>query len=53
MINRKFEWIYHLMLIPGMIFLLIFSFIPMFGVVIASEIHSNPRHFSFQMGRAR
>src|SRR5690625_7790295 len=26
---------YHLMLLPGMIFLLIFSFVPMFGIIMA------------------
>jgi putative aldouronate transport system permease protein len=34
---NKFELIYHIMLLPGMILLLIFSIIPMFGIVIAFE----------------
>ena len=35
--NKKLEWYYHMMLLPGMILLLTFSIIPMFGVVIAFE----------------
>lgn len=35
--NRKHEAQYHIMLMPGMILLLIFSFVPMFGFVIAFQ----------------
>lgn len=35
--NKTFAFNYHLMLLPGMIFLLIFSIIPMFGIVIAFQ----------------
>lgn len=35
--NRKDQRYYHLMLIPGMIFLFLFSILPMFGIVIAFE----------------
>ena len=35
--NRKNQSPYHLMMLPGMIFLLVFSIIPMFGIVIAFE----------------
>jgi len=35
--NKSFHKYYHLMLMPGMIFLIIFSIIPMFGVVIAFQ----------------
>jgi len=35
--NRKNAISYHLMLLPGMIFILIFSIIPMFGNIIAFE----------------
>src|SRR5699024_9232255 len=32
---RNSQIMYHLMLLPGMIFLLIFSFVPMFGIIMA------------------
>ena len=35
--NRKDQKYYHMMLIPGMIFLFLFSILPMFGIVIAFE----------------
>ncbi len=35
--NMKKQAYYHAMLIPGMIFLLVFSFIPMFGIVMAFQ----------------
>lgn len=35
--NRTFTINYHLMLLPGMILLGIFSFVPMFGVIIAFQ----------------
>ena len=35
--NRKDQRYYHLMLIPGMIFLFLFCILPMFGIVIAFE----------------
>lgn len=35
--NRKDQRYYHLMLIPGMVFLFLFSILPMFGIVIAFE----------------
>ena len=34
------ERVYHLMMLPGMIFLLIFSYIPMFGIVMAFQDYS-------------
>src|SRR5699024_8002974 len=33
--KRNSQIMYHLMLLPGMIFLLIFSFVPMFGIIMA------------------
>ncbi|OAB32956.1 ABC transporter permease [Paenibacillus glacialis] len=35
--NKKDQTAFHLMLAPGMIFLIIFSFIPMFGIVMAFQ----------------
>lgn len=35
--NKKDQWIYQAMLVPGMVLLFIFSIIPMFGVVIAFQ----------------
>lgn len=35
--NRISEFNYHLMLLPGMLLLILFSFVPMFGVVIAFQ----------------
>ncbi|MCL2880316.1 MAG: sugar ABC transporter permease, partial [Treponema sp.] len=35
--NRKNEWLYRLMTLPGIIFLLLFSYAPMFGIVIAFQ----------------
>jgi putative aldouronate transport system permease protein len=35
--NRRYAYQYHLMLFPVMVFLVIFSILPMFGVVIAFE----------------
>lgn len=35
--RRKSETAYHFMMMPGMIFLLIFSYIPMFGIVMAFQ----------------
>ncbi len=35
--KRKSETAYHFMMLPGMIFLLIFSYIPMFGLVMAFQ----------------
>ncbi|MEC0089453.1 ABC transporter permease [Paenibacillus macquariensis] len=35
--NKKDQRAFHLMLAPGMIFLIIFSFIPMFGIVMAFQ----------------
>lgn len=35
--NRFVELQYHLMLLPGMVLLAIFSFVPMFGVIIAFQ----------------
>lgn len=37
MYNKKDQWIYQAMLLPGMVLLFIFSIIPMFGVVIAFQ----------------
>lgn len=38
--TRSQEKIYHLMMLPGMLFLLIFSYIPMFGIVMAFQDYS-------------
>lgn len=35
--NKKNEVYYHMMLLPGMIMLLVFSIIPMFGIIIAFQ----------------
>lgn len=37
MYNKKNELYYHTMMLPGMVFIIIFSIIPMFGVVIAFQ----------------
>ncbi|SDW76653.1 sugar ABC transporter permease [Paenibacillus sp. CF384] len=37
MFNRAFALNYHLMLLPGIIFLILFSIVPMFGIVIAFQ----------------
>ncbi|NLL76040.1 MAG: sugar ABC transporter permease [Clostridiales bacterium] len=37
MSRPKKQWYYHLMMLPGMIFLIIFNFIPMFGIVMAFQ----------------
>ncbi|RAP73593.1 ABC transporter permease [Paenibacillus montanisoli] len=37
MFNRSYVWSYHLMLLPGIIFLILFSIIPMFGILIAFQ----------------
>lgn len=37
MYNKKDQWLYQAMLLPGMVLLFIFSIIPMFGVVIAFQ----------------
>lgn len=37
---RKQERIFHLMMLPGMLFLLVFSYIPMFGIVMAFQDYS-------------
>lgn len=36
----KPQSIYHLMLLPGMLFLLVFSYVPMFGIVMAFQNYS-------------
>lgn len=35
--NKKNEWAYRIMTIPGLLFLLLFNYIPMFGIVIAFQ----------------
>lgn len=35
--NKKSQFGYHMMLAPGMIFLILFSFIPMFGIIMAFQ----------------
>lgn len=35
--HLKNEWAYHLMLLPGVILVFIFSYIPLYGVVIAFQ----------------
>lgn len=37
--NREFgsQFMYHVMMIPGMLFLIVFSFVPMFGIVMAFQ----------------
>ncbi|HEY4431250.1 protein lplB [Paenibacillus sp. VTT E-133280] len=35
--NKKDQTAFHLMMAPGMIFLIIFSFIPMFGIIMAFQ----------------
>jgi putative aldouronate transport system permease protein len=38
--QKKWNWAnsaYHLMMLPGMIFLIIFSYIPMFGIIMAFQ----------------
>lgn len=35
--NKKNEWIYRFMTLPGLILLILFSYIPMFGIVIAFQ----------------
>ena len=33
----KKQWQYHLMLLPGVLLVLIFSYIPLYGVIIAFQ----------------
>jgi len=35
--NKKNEWIYRLLVLPGLLFLIFFSYVPMFGIVIAFQ----------------
>lgn len=37
--KREFgsQFMYHVMMIPGMLFLIVFSFVPMFGIVMAFQ----------------
>jgi putative aldouronate transport system permease protein len=35
--NKRNEWIYRFMTLPGLIFLVLFSYAPMFGIVIAFQ----------------
>lgn len=35
--KRKSQLGYHMMLAPGMMFLILFSFIPMFGIIMAFQ----------------
>lgn len=43
--SRAQEKTYHLMMLPGMIFLLIFSYIPMFGIIMAFQDYSTGKGF--------
>lgn len=38
--TRSTQRTYHLMLLPGMLFLLVFSYVPMFGIVMAFQNYS-------------
>lgn len=38
--NRSIQRTYHLMMLPGMLFLLVFSYVPMFGIVMAFQNYS-------------
>src|SRR5699024_11993548 len=49
--KRNSQIMYHLMLLPGMIFLLIFSFVPMFGIIMAFMDYV-PAKGIFEIGRA-
>ena len=40
------EWQMHLMLLPGILLILIFSYIPLYGLVIAFEDYNPGRGFS-------
>jgi putative aldouronate transport system permease protein len=35
--NKKNEWAYRIMVIPGLVFLFFFSYVPMFGIVVAFQ----------------
>ena len=35
--NKRNEWTYRMMVLPGLVFLLLFSYAPMFGIVIAFQ----------------
>ena len=42
----KKQWQYHLMLLPGVILVLIFSYIPLYGVIIAFQDYNPGMGFS-------
>lgn len=44
--TRKQERTFHLMMLPGMLFLLIFSYIPMFGIAMAFQDYSTGKGIS-------
>lgn len=47
MLNKlKTQWQYHLMLIPGLILIFIFSYIPLYGIVIAFQKYNPGLGFS-------
>jgi putative aldouronate transport system permease protein len=35
--NKKNEWAYRIMTIPGLLFLIFFSYVPMFGIIVAFQ----------------
>jgi putative aldouronate transport system permease protein len=35
--NKKNEWLFRFMTLPGLVFLLLFSYIPMFGIIVAFQ----------------
>ena len=37
MFNKRDQWLFHFMLLPGIVLLLLFSFVPMAGITIAFE----------------
>lgn len=42
----KKQWQYHLMLLPGVLLVLIFSYIPLYGVIIAFQNYNPGMGFS-------
>ena len=42
----KKQWQYHLMLLPGVLLVLIFSYIPLYGVIIAFQDYNPGMGFS-------
>ena len=45
--NQAYQLYYHGMMLPGFIFLILFNFVPMFGVIMPSGLQTRQRVFRF------